>query len=178
VAAALDTWTTNRILFQSHVERAIARQRGSRKQLALIYVDLDRIGQVNHAVGRELGDQVLVQAAARLAAALGGHAMPTRVAPDDFLALVEVADVDAATQLAGRLLERCREPYVIDCLALKVTASIGFSLFPSQADDAAGLMQRAERALYRAKIAGRDCCYPGATTCSGGTVRPPRTGRG
>jgi diguanylate cyclase (GGDEF)-like protein len=178
VAAALDPWSTNRILFQSHVERAIGRARGSRRQLALLYIDLDRIGQVNHAMGREFGDQVLAQAAARLEQALAAHSGVVRIAPDDFAGLVEAEGLESAAQLAARLLERCREPYVVDCLALKVTASIGFSLLPSHADDAAALLQRAERALYRAKIAGRDCYYPGGTTCSAGIALPPRKERG
>jgi diguanylate cyclase (GGDEF)-like protein len=177
VAASLDTWMTNRILFQSHVERAIARSRGSRRQLALLYIDLDRVGQVNHAMGREFADQVLAQAAARLEGALGAGTMVARIAPDDFAGLAEVEGLEAAAALAASVLKRCREPYRVECVALKVTASIGFSLSPAHADDAAGLMQRAERALYRAKIAGRDCYYPGGTTCSAGIARPPRTGR-
>jgi diguanylate cyclase (GGDEF)-like protein len=178
VAATLDTWSTNRVLFQSHVERVIARTRGSRKQLALMYLDLDRIGQVNHAMGREFGDQVLAQAAARLELAFGQRALVARVAADDFAALMELEGLEAAAQLAEGLLARCREPYVVDCVALKVTASIGFSLFPAHADNAPGLLQRAERALYRAKIAGRDCYYPGGTACSAGIALAPRSERG
>ena len=178
MAASPDTWTTNAILFQSHMERAIARAEGARTQLALMYVDLDRIGQLNHTMGREFGDRVLAEAATRIAGVFGGQTMLGRLEADDFLGLVGVANVEAAAKLAERLLEQCRKPYVIDCLALKVTASVGFSLFPSQANDAAALLQRAERALYRAKIAGRDCYYPGGATCSAGTALPPRTGRG
>jgi diguanylate cyclase (GGDEF)-like protein len=148
------------MVFQSCVARAITRWRAPRKQLALIYVDLDRLGLVNHAMGKEFGDQVLAQAAARLEVMLEGEIPLTRLAPDDFAALVQVDDAPAAAGLAASLVGRCREPYVIDCLALKVTASVGFSLFPSHADNAADLLQRAERALYRAKIAGRDCYYP------------------
>jgi len=159
------------------MERAIARAGGSRTELALIYVDLDRVGQLNHAMGRELGDRVLAEAASRIAGVFGGRTMLARLAADDFFGLVDVESFDAAAKLAERLLEQCRKPYVIDCLTVRVTASIGFSLFPSQADDAAALMRRAERALYRAKIAGRDCYYPGGTTCSAGIAPPPRTGR-
>jgi predicted signal transduction protein with EAL and GGDEF domain len=65
----------------------------------------------------------------------------------------------------------------MDCIAVTVTASIGIALYPSHADNAVTLMQRAERALIQAKIRGRDCFYPGGATCSGGTVPPPRTAR-
>ena len=49
----------------------------------------------------------------------------------------------------------------MDCIAVTVTASIGIALYPSHADSAVTLMQRAERALVQAKIRGRDCFYPG-----------------
>lgn len=143
-----------------------------------MYVDLDRIGQVNHAMGQELGDWLLGEAATRIARAFGPRAVRARLAADDFFGLVEVADFDAAAKLAERLLEQCRQPYIIDCLTVTVTASIGFALFPSHSEDAAALLGRAEFALYRAKIAGRNCCYPGGATCSGGIVPPPRTGHG
>lgn len=139
-----------------------------------MYIDLDRIGQVNHAMGRELGDRLLEEAASRVARALGPRAIRARLAPDDFLGLVEVEDFQAAAKLALSLLEQCRQPYVIDCLALTVTASIGFALFPSQSDNAASLLGRAEHCLYRAKIAGRNCFYPGGTTSSGGMGSSPK----
>ena len=103
---------------------------------------------------------MLAQAAERLERSLGAPAMVARLAPDDFAALVEVEEPEGAAQLAASLLECCREPYVLECIALKVTASIGFSLFPSHAEDATALLLRAELALYRAKIAGRDRYYP------------------
>jgi len=172
----MDGWLGNRSLFESRLERAIAGARASRSALALLHIDLDRIGQVNHVLGRELGDRVLSDAAARIARALGPCAALGRLAADDFAALVEVPDFDGAKDIAASLLEHCRAPYLIDCITVAVTASIGIGLYPSHAHDAARLMESAELALYRAKIAGRDCFYPGGATCSGGTAPPPRTG--
>ena len=155
--------------------RAIAVGRGS---FALFLIDLDRIEQVNVTLGRDIGDRVLREAAARMARALGRGATLSRLGSDDFAAFMEAGNLADAAKQAGALLEHCREPYVIDCLAVTVTASIGISLYPSHADDAITLMQRAERALFQAKIRGRDCFYPGGATYSGGIGHPPRTARG
>ena len=160
----MDGWLGNRKLFETRVERAIAGARASRSTMALLLIDLDRIGHVNHVLGRELGDRVLSDAAVRIAGALGPCAALGRLAADDFAALVEVRDLDAAKNLAASILECCRTPYVVDCITVSVTASIGIGLYPAQARDAASLLESAQLALFRAKVAGRDCFYPGGAT--------------
>ena len=172
------TWLPDRKLFEARLARAIAGAQGPRAALALLLIDLDRIEHVNVTLGRDIGDRVLREAAARMARALSPGATLSRLGSDDFAAFMEVGNLADAAKQAGALLERCREPHVIDCLAVTVTASIGISLYPSHAGDAITLMQRAERALFQAKIRGRDCFYPGGATCSGGTGHPPRTARG
>ena len=172
----MDAWLGNRSLFQSRLERAIVTARASRSLLALLHIDLDRIGYVNRVLGRELGDRVLSDAAVRIARRIGPCAALGRLAADDFVALIEVQDLDGAKKIAAAVLQDCRTPYLIDCVTVSVTASIGICLCPAQARDAASLLESAQLALFRAKIAGRDCFYPGGATCSGGTVPPPRTG--
>lgn len=134
----------------------------SRAVLAVLAIDLDRLDSVNAQLGRELGDRVVREAAARMARALSSGATLARLQSDDFAAFVEVADLAHAANEAGRIVERCREPYVIDCLAVTATVSIGIALCASPAEDPASLMARAERALVEAKIRGRDGFYPGA----------------
>lgn len=164
-------------MFQARLERVIAAAQASRSALALLHIDLDRISQVNHLLGRDIGDRVLSDAAVRIARGVGPCAALCRLAADDFAALIEVRDLDGAKKIAAALLADCRTPYLIDCITVAVTASIGIGLYPAQARDAASLLESAQLALFRAKIAGRDCFYPGGATCCGGTVRPPRTAR-
>ena len=173
-----DPWARRRRLFQATLHHAIARARAARREFALLFIDLDRIAQVNDMLGWQLGDRVLAEAAARIAGTLGPRTRPARVGADEFAAIRHVEDFAAAARLAASVIERCREPYRLDCVAIKVTASVGIALYPSDAQTAERLMERAERSLYRAKIAGRDCFYPGGTTCCGGTGPPPRTARG
>jgi diguanylate cyclase (GGDEF)-like protein len=177
---ALDplTWLPNRSLLETRLASALRGLRLKRGALALFLVDLDRMAQVNATFGHHLGDRVLREAAARLARALDAGAVLARLESDDFAAFLEVADLAGAARQAAALLERCRAPYVIDCLAIEVTASIGIALCASRAEHPASVLARAERALFEAKIRGRDCFYPGATTCCDGTDPLPRTARG
>jgi len=141
--------------------RAVRDVERRRATLALLLIDLDRMEEVNATLGRKLGDQILREAAARMARTLHAGASLARLQSDDFAAFFEVEDLAAAANQAARLLERCREPYVVDCLALTVTVSIGIGLHGRDADGPAALLARAERALNQAKIRGRDRFYPG-----------------
>lgn len=155
------TWLPTRKPFESRLARAVRGIERSRRVLALLLVDLDRMKEVNATVGRDFGDRILREAAVRLARAMPAGAALSRLQSDDFAAFLEVADLASAAGHAAALLERCREPYVIDCLAVKVTASIGIALCASHAEQPASLLARAERALFEAKIRGRDGFYPG-----------------
>jgi len=164
LSPALDplTWLPNRILFEARLVRAVRDVERRRGTLALLLIDFDRMEQVNATLGRDFGDRILREAAARMARTLDAGAVLSRLQSDDFAAFLEVADLAAAAKRAALLLERCREPYVIDCLAVTVTASIGIALHARDADGPAALLVRAERALNQAKIRGRDRFYPGA----------------
>lgn len=143
--------------------RAVRDAQRRRGALALLLLDLDRMEAINASLGRDYGDRILREAAARMARGLSAGAMLARLQSDDFAAFAEVADGAAAAKQAAALLELCAEPYVLDCVAAIVTVSIGIALYPRDADDPATLLARAERALYEAKVRGRDRFYPGVS---------------
>ena len=162
LALALDplTWLPNQALFRARLESVLAVRR---PRVALLHIDLDRFQDVNDLLGHDTGDQVLRQAAARIARAFPKGALLGHLGGDDFAALIEAAELVQAMRVARALLDACREPFVVDCLALTITASVGIALHPGRAPDASGLIAHACYALYRAKIGGRDRCYPGRT---------------
>jgi diguanylate cyclase (GGDEF)-like protein len=143
------------------LQAAIASAQPAGRGFALLYIDLDRFQQVDELLGREKADRLLEDAAGRLAAALGPRDRLERLGGDDFVALIDGAgDLDRAAATATRLLEECRREYVYGCIAVRITASIGIGLFPRFADGAEALLRCAERALYRAKVGGRDRYFP------------------
>ena len=160
---ALDplTWLPNQQLFRSRLEQFLAVSRSP--HLALLHVDLDRFGDVNDLLGHDSGDQVLREAAARIARAFPSGALLGHFGGDDFAVAIEASELAQAARLARAVLEACREPFVVDCLSLRLTASVGIALRSKQVPDAAGLIAHACYALYRAKVGGRDRCYPGRT---------------
>lgn len=163
---ALDplTWLPNRVLFEARLVGAVRDVQRRRGSLALLLIDLDRMELVNATLGRDLGDRILREAAARMARALGPGAMLARLESDDFAAFMDVPDLAGALKQAAVLLELCGQPYVVECVAAIVTVSIGIALHPRDADDPATLFARAERALNKAKIRGRGRFDPGFPT--------------
>lgn len=161
---ALDplTWLPNQQLFRARLEQVLAGSQSP--HLALLHIDLDRFRDVNDLLGHDTGDQVLREAAARIARAFPSGALLGHFGGDDFAVAIEASEFARAARLARALLEACREPFVVDCLSLRLTASVGIALRSKQVPDAAGLIANACYALYRAKVAGRDRCYPGRTS--------------
>jgi len=164
--ATLDplTWLPNRELFRSRLERILLDAASTR--VALLHLDLDRFRDVNELLGPDAGDVVLREAAVRIARASPKGALLGHFGGDDFAALIEAAELAHAARAARCLIDACRAPFLVDCLSLRLTASVGIALHPGRAPDAAGLIAHACSALFRAKIGGRDRCYPGRAAAS------------
>jgi len=155
------TGLPNQVFFEARLVEAIRWARSTHAGLALLYLDLDRFKDVNEMLGQGASDLLLCQAASRMSRVLSTRQVLARLADDEFGVLLEGAGglVDAA-EVARRLLDQCREPYLVDCIQVRLTASIGISLYPSDAEDPATLVKRADSAMFRAKIAGRNRSHP------------------
>lgn len=156
------TGLPTRKAFERRLASAIRGIERARAVLALLHIDLDRMERVNESLGHDLGNRVVRAAAERMARALSESATLGRLQSDDFAAFLEVTDLAQAARQAAAVVERCRAPYIIECLSVTASVSIGIALCASAAEPPASLMARAERALVEAKVRGRDGFYPGA----------------
>jgi diguanylate cyclase (GGDEF)-like protein/PAS domain S-box-containing protein len=150
------TGLANRALFRDRLDQALARGKRSREPLALLLVDLDGFKQINDNFGHDVGDQLLLQVAARFGDATRASDTVARFGGDEFAVLVEDGSEAHATALAGRLLDRLSQPATVADRTLAFGASIGIVIHPG--DGHAGreeLIRRADIAMYAAKKAGR-----------------------
>lgn len=154
------TWLPGRKAFEERLAQAL--RAGAGRALAVLLIDIDRMRGLNDRLGRELGNHVLREAAARIARALGSRVPLARLENDDFAAFAAGADLDAAMALANAVLQACRVPYVLGCVSMRATVSIGIALYPSDARSCVGLLACAEDALYRARTGGGDRCFAGS----------------
>ncbi len=131
------------------------------QMLALYWLDLDRFKEVNDLLGHPVGDRVLSEIARRLRAAAPVDATVSRFGGDEFIIFCEISSRKECEQLAARLLDEIVRPVRIDGDRLEVQASMGISILPEDGNDSDALMQRADLALYHAKVNGRNqiCFY-------------------
>jgi diguanylate cyclase (GGDEF)-like protein/PAS domain S-box-containing protein len=144
------TGLANRTLLRDRLEHALARR--ERGATAALFVDLDNFKQVNDAHGHATGDTVLVEIARRLHTAVRPGDTIARFGGDEFVAVCEGIDVEAALAVARRLQDAIELPLKTDDLEHKLSASIGIALGDSDPD---ALLADADAASYRAKAAGR-----------------------
>lgn len=149
------TGLANRALFDEAANRQLALAMRNRGTLALLAIDLDEFKAVNDRQGHAVGDTVLKAAAARIVDEIRASDVAARIGGDEFLILLPDADRDSATQTAERLVAALARPY--PGVAAAVSASVGVAVFPRCGGTVAALCESADRALYRAKEAGKRC---------------------
>src|SRR5438132_551457 len=151
------TGLPNRLLFRDRVVNAIAQARRNRRAIAVMYLDLDHFKLVNDGLGHSIGDALLSEVAQRLQGCIRASDTISRLGGDEFtLLLNDVADSDAAAGLARKILQSFTRSFRVESHELFVTASIGISLFPNDAEDVETLLKCADSAMYRAKELGRN----------------------
>jgi diguanylate cyclase (GGDEF)-like protein len=147
------TGLPNRGEFTGRVEAALRTP--ARGRVAVLFLDLDGFKDVNDSFGHAVGDDLLVEAAARLSADVRERDVVARFGGDEFVALLTDCSDEVAADVAERLRESLSRPYRVAGREVVVSASIGLAR-PTAADDAESALRNADLALYRAKSGGRD----------------------
>jgi diguanylate cyclase (GGDEF)-like protein len=151
------TGLPNRALLTDRLNHAIARADRSGSLLAVMILDLDNFKEINDALGQAVGDQVLTEAARRLASCLRSIDTLARLGDDEFAVLLEgAADVEEISQVAQRLLMAVAERAEVGGHELYLSASVGLAVYPVDDQDAEALLRNAHLAMHHAKREGRN----------------------
>ena len=127
-------------------------------QTAVLMLDLDGFKSVNDAYGHAIGDQTLIEFAQRISAIMRAGAVLMRIGGDEFAVIVpNIKSLDDPTALARRIVAAVAEPFPIGQISTTVGVGVGIAIAPSDGMEPEILVQRADRALYRAKAEGRSC---------------------
>ena len=164
------TGLPNRAMFREHLDLALARAERHGTAIAVLNLDLNRFKLVNDSLGHAAGDQLLREAASRLAAAVRASDLVARVGGDEFVVLL--ADLEhgrereVAELVARGIHEALELPFTISGAEFYIGTSVGIALYPSDTHgapqaDADGLLRKADAALYDAKQRG----IPSSVSC-------------
>ena len=146
----------NRALFMERLRVALQASAGGDQRVAVLFLDLDRFKVVNDSLGHNVGDELLVALAGRLAETAGDDATVARFGGDEFVLMVpEVHNEGDATELARRILDSLRHPVKLLGHNTSVTASLGISISTAERNQPRELLRSADVALFQAKELGR-----------------------
>ncbi len=167
------TGLPNRRSFTETLERVLGDPRFRTDSTAILFVDLDRLNQVNESLGRSAGDELVRQAALRIVGCVRSTDVVARPAGsrhqhlvsrfdgDEFVVLLtQLSDIDATAAVAQRLSDALSEPFDVDGQEIFVTAAIGIGIFPHDGENAEQLLRNAHLAAEHAKeTAGQSCQF-------------------
>lgn len=153
------TGLPNRLLLRDRLAQAIGLACRHRRWVGLLYLDLNGFKHINDSLGHEMGDRLLQAVGHRLVACVRATDTVCREGGDEFVILLaELEHPEDANRVADKVHAAFESPLFVDGRGFRVTTSIGISLFPDDSDNAEGLLQKADSAMYQAKASGLGSC--------------------
>ncbi len=150
------TGLPNRLMLTDRLDQAIGRARRNALMFGVLFIDLDRFKSVNDTLGHTIGDRLLIEAAARINAAVREIDTVARLGGDEFVVLCEgIEGIHHATDLAQRIIDALQVPFRFGDDEAHVSASIGMALSAEGTVTADAILANADIAMYRAKDNGR-----------------------
>ena len=160
------TGIPNRQAFLETLERELHRSKVGNKKFAVLFMDLDAFKRINDTLGHNVGDHLLKIVSERLRETIRPSDLVSRgdqshnlarLGGDEFTILIpDLERVEHALNVAHRVKEAMRRPFLIEGHEIFVTASIGISLFPEDGSDCDSLLKYADTAMYHAKNCGKN----------------------
>jgi len=151
------TGLPNRRLLIDRLGQALALAHRENHQVAVLFMDLDRFKTINDSLGHMKGDALLQNVARRLSETLREGDTVSRLGGDEFVIVLPSLDQPkAAEKVALKLVDALAPPIDLGGQELRVSASIGISLFPEDGRDTETLLRNADSAMYHAKDMGRN----------------------
>ena len=151
------TGLTNRVLFNDRLEQALNNAKRSNEGVAVMFIDLDNFKYVNDSMGHTSGDLLLKIIAKRLKKCLRETDTVARWGGDEFtIILSKIKQIKDISILCNRILNEEFNNIVVDHQGLRITASIGITLYPQDGEDMETLIKNADAAMYKAKDKGKN----------------------
>lgn len=154
------TGLPNRILLPDRMKVALARSKRTGEMLAVCLMDLDGFKPINDSMGHEAGDLLLEEVARRLMSTLRNEDTALRLGGDEFVLLISGLKSEHDCELAAkRVLNAIAMPFRIKNETVRVTASMGITLYPGDHSVSDQLLRHADQSMYKAKEKGKNCYH-------------------
>jgi diguanylate cyclase (GGDEF)-like protein/PAS domain S-box-containing protein len=152
------TGLPNRTLFNDRLEQAILHAARNQNEMAVIFIDLDGFKDINDTLGHYSGDLLLKEVALRLKSSIRETDTVARLGGDEFaIILLDIHSQEDIKRTLRSILNIVQQPFTLSTEVAYVTASIGITLYPNDADNGDDLLKNADQAMYSAKDLGKNC---------------------
>ncbi|MCP5418513.1 MAG: EAL domain-containing protein [Chromatiaceae bacterium] len=147
----------NRSLFRDRLNLAISQAKRNKTKLAVMFLDMDRFKVINDSLGHLAGDQLLQTVASRLHSCLRDGDTLARVGGDEFNLLVPgISGREDAAMVARKIMDRLKDPVILDGYEVFVSFSIGIAIFPDDGQTIDMLVKNSDMAMYHIKAHGKN----------------------
>lgn len=156
------TGLSNRLILNDRLEHAVLHADRAQKRVAVLFCDLDNFKPINDTYGHDVGDKVLQHCAEFFKSTLRSEDTICRYGGDEFVIILEeVDDFTEVKELAAKVMHLTHEAAVINGHIIPVEMSVGVSVYPTDTNEGADLIKKADKAMYQAKRAGKNkmLCY-------------------
>lgn len=151
------TGLPNRNMFIDRLEQKIKKSNRTGEPLAVMFLDLDHFKDVNDTLGHTMGDLLLKETAKRITSCVRETDTVARLGGDEFtIILSELEDTHSLERICQDLLHKLSQPFQLGENVVYVSASIGLTFYPEDAQDIDQLLKNADQAMYAAKSEGRN----------------------
>jgi len=147
----------NRLFFNQKLDKALSHAKRIDSKLAILFIDLDRFKNINDSFGHTAGDHLLIHLSERLKKTVRLEDTISRISGDEFIILFEdIKSTETVVSAIEKIMDVFSSSFPIEGHNIRITASVGISLYPMDGINATDLIRNADAAMYRAKDEGRN----------------------
>jgi len=147
----------NRALLMDRLSEGIKKAKRNNKMMAVIFLDIDNFKNINDAFGHDLGDLLLIETVSLIRTQARETDTIARFGGDEFVIILDdLSVIDDVSHVAEKISNKFQKPFNLKGELVKVTLSMGISIFPNDANDTQKLLKYADTAMYRAKKDGKN----------------------
>ncbi len=151
------TGLPNRYHLYTQIKLMVANANRYGSKFAVLFLDLDHFKNINDTLGHNVGDTLLQAVSEKLKSLIRENDIVARIGGDEFIIVLnDISDTGSLEQVIVKILEAFRHEWRIQNHFLRLSSSIGVSIYPDDSKDVDELMKFADIAMYKAKSEGRD----------------------
>lgn len=151
----------NRRMFIDRLEQEIKVSHRKKQEFALVFLDLDNFKVINDSMGHDYGDALLIEVGKRITHCVREVDTVARIGGDEFtIILSDLSDLHNVESICQKILIALKKTFYISDMPTYISASLGITLYPNDANTTLALLKNADQAMYLAKNHGRNrFCY-------------------